>query len=86
MLLPSSSYYDFFLGVFFYQISNFGLSTIHSFIYLRYVPSIFPWLLLLFVGCVFAFNKSFILFRSVITDYLWDEGWSGVKGYFSRPE
>jgi hypothetical protein len=32
------------------------------------------WPLLLFVGCVFALNKSFLLFRSTIMGDLWDEG------------
>jgi hypothetical protein len=32
------------------------------------------WLLLLFAGCVFALNESFLLHRSAPMDDLWDEG------------
>jgi hypothetical protein len=57
----------------------------HPFIYLSAMPFISSlvaaavcWL------CVFALNKSFLLFRSAIMSDLWDEGNSGVRGYLSR--
>jgi len=88
LLSPSPSYSSFFLlfvGVL--RPDQYYLPLRYASVHLPLCCAVHlpPWPLILFTGCVFALNKSFLHFRSVIMGNLYDENYFGVRVNLSWP-